>query len=64
MQKVTMHENRGFEENIEDFEIDEMVSTHREFMNLSRDKEETNFNSINESKKSKVMMEKKGVFGR
>lgn len=63
MQKVTMHENRGFEENIEDFEIDEMVSTHREFMNLSRDKEETNFNSINESKKSKVMMEKKGVFG-
>lgn len=59
MQKVTMHENRGFEENIEDFEIDEMVSTHREFMNLSRDKEETNFNSINESKKSKV----KGVFG-
>lgn len=64
MQKVTMHENRGFEENIEDFEIDEMVSTYREFMNLSRrDKEETNFNSINESKKSKVMMEKKGVFG-
>lgn len=64
MQKVTMQENRGFEENIEDFEIDEMVSTYREFMNLSRDKEETNFNSINESKKSKVMMEKKGVFGR
>jgi len=57
VQKVTMQENRGFEENIEDFEIDEMVSTHREFMNLSRDKEETNFNCINESKKSKVMME-------
>ena len=52
-----MQENRGFEENIEDFEIDEMVSTHREVMNLSRDKEETNFNCINESKKSKVMME-------
>jgi len=52
-----MQENRGFEENIEDFEIDEMVSTHREVMNLSRDKEETNLNSINVSKKSKVMME-------
>jgi hypothetical protein len=40
---VTMHENRGFEENIEK---NEMVSTKRELMNLSRhNKEETNFNS-------------------
>jgi hypothetical protein len=40
-----MHENRGFEDNIEK---NEMVSTHREFMfmNLSRNnKEENNFNS-------------------